>query len=98
MKSYQDLLNEKEALDAQLEATRKAEFAAVVAEIRHTIELFDIKAVDLGFVQAASAASGSRKGTRVAIKYRDPQTGNTWTGRGKAPKWIAGKAREPFLV
>jgi DNA-binding protein H-NS len=44
------------------------------------------------------------KGT-VAVKYRDPQNPqNTWTGRGRMPRWLAaatkgGKAkREDFLV
>ncbi len=45
-----------------------------------------------------------RKGT-VAVKYRDPKNPeNTWTGRGRMPRWMAaatkgGKARkEDFLV
>lgn len=24
------------------------------------------------------------------VKYRDPETGATWSGRGRAPQWIAG--------
>ena len=45
---------------------------------------------------------GSGKGT-VAVKYRD-KAGNTWTGRGRMPRWMVaatkgGKAkREDFLV
>ena len=45
-----------------------------------------------------------RKGT-VAVKYRDPKNPeNTWTGRGRMPRWMAaatkgGKARkEDFLL
>jgi len=45
-----------------------------------------------------------RKGS-VAVKYRDPQNpGNTWTGRGRMPRWMAaatkgGKAKkEDYLV
>jgi len=41
----------------------------------------------------------------VAVKYRDPNNaGNTWTGRGRMPRWMVaatkgGKAkREDFLV
>jgi DNA-binding protein H-NS len=45
------------------------------------------------------------KGTRgkVAVKYRD-QAGNTWTGRGRMPRWMVaatkgGKAKkEDFLI
>jgi DNA-binding protein H-NS len=34
----------------------------------------------------------------VAAKYRDPLTGASWSGRGRAPKWIEGKSRADFLV
>ncbi|WP_235028253.1 H-NS histone family protein [Caballeronia choica] len=32
------------------------------------------------------------------VKYRDPVTGATWSGRGRAPRWIIGKDRGEFLV
>jgi len=39
----------------------------------------------------------------VAPKYRHPQTGETWSGRGKAPRWLAaeeagGATRDSFLI
>jgi len=45
---------------------------------------------------------GPRRGRRVAIKYRD-QKGNTWSGRGKTPRWLAaaekaGSKRDQFLI
>ena len=47
-----------------------------------------------------------RKGKgKVAVKYRDPNnTANTWTGRGRMPRWMTaatkgGKAKkEDFLI
>lgn len=58
----------------------------------------------------ANLGSGKTKGRKnngrakgsVAIKYKDGQ-GNTWTGRGKTPRWLvaaekAGKNREQFKV
>jgi DNA-binding protein H-NS len=41
-----------------------------------------------------------RRGT-VAVKYRDGE--NTWTGRGRMPRWLtaheaAGRSKEEFLV
>jgi DNA-binding protein H-NS len=41
-------------------------------------------------------------GSTLPIKYRSPN-GQTWTGRGRVPKWIqeielAGRNREEFLV
>jgi DNA-binding protein H-NS len=48
---------------------------------------------------------GKGRGGRVAIKYRDPENRkNTWTGRGRTPRWMVaalrgGKARkDDFLV
>ena len=34
-------------------------------------------------------AASTRKGTTVAPKYRGPN-GETWTGRGVTPRWMAG--------
>lgn len=37
----------------------------------------------------------------VPVKYRNPKTGEEWTGRGRAPKWIEGLTdaqRAKFLV
>jgi DNA-binding protein H-NS len=31
-------------------------------------------------------------------KYRDPATGATWSGRGKAPRWLTGHDRDEFLI
>ncbi|WP_313624475.1 H-NS histone family protein [Achromobacter sp.] len=49
----------------------------------------------------ARAATASKRA--VAPKYRHPQTGETWSGRGKAPRWLAaeeasGATRESFLI
>ena len=49
----------------------------------------------------AKPASGVRKS--VPAKYRNPATGDTWTGRGKAPRWVtdaeaSGQSRDQFLI
>ena len=55
-----------------------------------------------GKINAVEAsADGSTK--KVAAKYRDPASGNTWTGRGLQPKWVqaavaAGKKLEDFAI
>ena len=48
--------------------------------------------------RAGKSASPKAGGSKVAAKYRDPATGQTWTGRGKAPKWIDGKDRAQFAI
>jgi DNA-binding protein H-NS len=52
------------------------------------------------------AKSPGRKGKplgKVAPKYRDPQTGSTWSGRGLKPRWLtaalaAGHSLEAFRI
>lgn len=39
----------------------------------------------------------------LVAKYKNPFTGETWTGRGKTPKWMVelieqGKSKEDFLI
>ena len=51
-----------------------------------------------------AAEKGANKTVRqVAPKYRHPDTGDTWTGRGKAPRWLSaaeasGASREDFII
>ena len=42
--------------------------------------------------------NGQPRGPQPAL-YRDPQSGATWSGRGRAPAWLASVAdRTPFLI
>ncbi|WP_425126899.1 H-NS histone family protein [Burkholderia cepacia] len=34
----------------------------------------------------------------VFAKYRNPETGETWSGRGRAPVWIAVQNRKQFRI
>ncbi|MHA3902201.1 H-NS histone family protein [Castellaniella sp. WN] len=49
------------------------------------------------------AATATKTKRVIAPKYRHPETQATWTGRGKAPRWItdaeaAGTPRDTFLI
>src|SRR5688572_11556226 len=37
-------------------------------------------------------AKRSKKG-QVAVKYRDPKSGETWSGRGRMASWLAEKVK-----
>lgn len=52
--------------------------------------------------ELARTTKPRRTGGKVAVKFRDAR-GNTWTGRGKTPRWLAeaeaaGTSRETFKV
>jgi DNA-binding protein H-NS len=37
---------------------------------------------------STKSPTAKRTGTKVAAKYRDATTGDTWSGRGLQPKWL----------
>lgn len=98
MPSYKELQAQIEALKQQAEAQRKAEIASVIADIRAKMEEYGITLADLSTRRGSSA-----RGSSVAPKYRHPQTGETWSGRGKMPRWLqsavdAGQSKESFRI
>lgn len=100
MSTYQDLMKQIENLQTQAEELRKKELQEVIADVKAKIQQFGLTASDLGF--SGKAKSSPSKST-VKAKYRDPATGNEWSGRGRAPKWLVeaeagGKSRESFLI
>ena len=51
----------------------------------------------------AKKAKPAKARKPVAAKYRNAETGDTWSGRGKAPRWLAaleaaGRRREEFAI
>ena len=88
---------------------RKPKIAAIVRSMReYDITPEEIAAAFSRKPAGRTAAAVSRKtGTTqkrvIAPKYRHPETQATWTGRGKAPRWItdaeaAGTPRDRFLI
>jgi DNA-binding protein H-NS len=102
MASLQDLLDRKAALEKEIESTRKQERAEAISKVRALMSQYGLTAADLNS-KAAPKAGGSGKGGKVAIKYRNTATGDTWSGRGLQPKWLkaaiaAGRKVEDFAV
>ena len=90
------------AMQARIERMKSEKQNAERAAVRE--KLLSI-AKELGF--DIRELFDGRKGKRgkVAVKYRDPKApGNTWTGRGRPPRWLVaatkgGKAKkEDFLI
>ena len=101
MVTYQELLAQREALDKQIEELRQAELRLAIEQVRQLIAEWRLTAEDCGFKSVA--ASGLKKAkSAVAAKYRGPN-GETWSGRGRAPKWLEaleaqGRQRAEFSI
>jgi DNA-binding protein H-NS len=97
MSSYKDLLRQREQLEQQIQEARQREIAQAISQVRALVAEFGLTSEDV-FPAGRSRAPSAAKGRKVAPKYRNPATGETWTGRGKAPKWIDGKERSAFAI
>lgn len=97
MASYKELLQQQQALALEVEAARQREISEAVNQVRSLVSEYGLSERDV-FPAGRKSAASVRPGAKVAPKYRDPATGQTWTGRGKAPKWIDGKDRNKFLI
>ena len=96
--SYQELLKQRDALELAIAAARAQELSDAIRKARELVAEFGLSVQDV--FPAGRSTSKVRKsaGAKVAPKYRDPATGQTWTGRGKAPKWIDGQDRTKYLI
>ena len=95
MTTYKELLQQREVLESKIAEARQREISQAVSQVRGLVAEFGLTAQDV-FPAGKARAAGT--GAKVAAKFRDPATGKTWTGRGKAPKWIDGKDRAKFLI
>lgn len=90
-----ELLRQKK----EILSTQKAE---IISTIKKQIADFEITAEELGF--SSSSRNTTEKSDKprkpVKVKYRNPETGDTWSGRGMKPKWcqtiISDKGMEYF--
>lgn len=93
-------------LQAQAEALVAKQSSGVIAKIRDIMERHGLTTADIEAHIGASKKRGRKPGVKVAAKssasaakYRDPKSGATWTGHGRAPAWIANaKDRSKFLI
>ncbi|CDS53570.1 DNA-binding protein H-NS [Polaromonas sp. CG9_12] len=104
----QQQINEFEAklndLRKQQELERKGERTQAIAAAKELIKNYDLTASDLGLAGRGpnKRIAGDRRNV-VAPKYQDPESGKTWTGRGKSPAWLsaqlsAGRDKQDFLI
>ena len=95
MSNYADLLAQKIALEKQtadlerrLAEVRRSERAGVIAKVKALLAEHGLTTADLGGVSGGGKKSSLASDSKVAPKYRNPVTGDTWTGRGLKPKWV----------
>lgn len=99
MASVSELLAQKAAIEQQIAEAQRSERAGALAQVRALMAQHGLTLADL----SSKSASPKRPGAKVAPKYRDAATGNTWSGRGLQPTWLkqaltSGKKISDFAI
>ena len=103
-KQIEKLQKQKAALEAK---NRKPVIATIIKSMRE----YEISPEEIATAYGSGKKPRAAKKTKTAgapkkavvPKYRNVETGDTWSGRGKPPRWLseaeaAGKTRESFLI
>ncbi|MDP1899647.1 MAG: H-NS histone family protein [Rubrivivax sp.] len=86
MDALGDLLAQKAALEKQIAEVQRSQRSEAIGRVKALMAEYGLTLADIGSKPAA--APGQTKG-KVAAKYRNPATGDTWSGRGLKPKWLS---------
>ena len=101
MASLKELIAQKEALELEIAKTKQRDRSEAIAKVRALMDEYGLTAADLSVKRGPKSRAG--KGNKVAPKYRNAATGETWSGRGLQPKWLkaalgAGRKLTEFTI
>lgn len=94
MTTYAEYTLQIQELQRKAAEQREAEIGAAKEQIRSIMVTYGLTLADLGPVKNKS----TKERSPVPVKYQDSTTGQTWTGRGRAPKWLDGKNKDDYLI
>lgn len=103
MNNLIDIQNQIAILQKQAEEIKAQEFNKTVEEIKAKMAAFGITVADLdGSKSRPRKVAVAKSANPAPAKYRGPN-GETWSGRGLMPRWLAalvasGQAKESFAI
>lgn len=101
MATLKELLAQKAEIEKQIDDVARNERADAIAKVKALMAEHGLSIADLGSRGPAKTVRSA--GGKVAAKYRDAATGQTWSGRGLRPNWLkaaiaSGGKLEDFTV
>lgn len=93
MTTYKEIQAEIAALQHQAEEARGTEISQALSQIKQIMNDYGITVDDLKTTRKKSINKPAG-----SVKYRDPESGKEWTGRGRMPNWLSGKDKDSFLA
>jgi DNA-binding protein H-NS len=97
-----ELLAQKAAIEKQIAEAQREERSSAIAQVKSLMAQHGLSLADLSS-RGPAASRGPKTGGKVAAKYRNAATGDTWSGRGLQPKWLkaalaSGKKLSDFTI
>jgi len=87
----EDLVEQRGALEQEIQQRARAELAELEARRAVLLAL-------LGDDPKVLVEKPAKAPVVSIAKYRDPDTGKTWSGKGKRPLWFDAGRAEDFLI
>jgi DNA-binding protein H-NS len=104
MSTVAELMAQKAEIEKKIADAQREERASAIAQVRSLMAQHGLTVADLASRSASPPRAATGKAvSKVAAKYRDAVTGNTWSGRGLKPNWLkaaldGGKTLADFAV
>ena len=104
MSTVAELMAQKAEIEKKIADAQREERASAIAQVRSLMAQYGLTVADLASRSASAPRAATGKAvSKVAAKYRDAVTGNTWSGRGLKPNWLkaaldGGKTLSDFAV
>lgn len=108
--SYESIRRQIEKLEAQaakLEAVADEKKKKAIGQVVTLMKKLDVTPEDIVEYRPRRGRAAKKTAARprkpVAPKFRNTKTGETWSGRGRTPRWLAaleaqGKSREDYRI
>ncbi len=89
MSTLQDLLSQRAEIEKRIADVQREARSEAIGRVKTMMAEFGLSSADIAGKSVSGRAAGVVKPTgKVAAKYRNAATGDTWTGRGLQPKWL----------
>ena len=95
MTSYAEYVEQIAKLQSLAEAARKDELSGAIQKIKDLMQQYGITVDDL---TSGTRAKPAKVKSSVPAQFKNSETGETWTGHGRAPRWLDGKDKEEFRI
>ena len=97
MSRYDELLAQKAEIEAELERLHETARTDAIEHIKQLVSKFGIKDTEV-FDRPSRTRIVVQDVEALKPKYRNPDTGETWAGRGRRPLWMSLRPEHELLI